>query len=227
MISYFKNEQGEPIALPIGKAICVGRNYEEHIKELNSLATGRPLLFMKPSSAFSDVEKPIAIPAGMGECHNELEIALLIGGKVDKHIPFNPKKHVVGVGLALDLTLRDVQNACKEKGHPWEIAKAFDGSCPLSKFVQIGPSEYQNLHFQLSVNGELRQSGNSAHMIFDIPALIDEIRQYFTLQPGDVVLTGTPKGVGPLQEGDVLSLSLSEHTKQEHIKVSTQVVTWQ
>lgn len=222
MITHFKNEHGEPIALPIGKAICVGRNYDDHIKELNSQPTGKPLLFMKPSSAFVDIEQAIVIPRDKGECHNELEIALLIGGKVDKNIPFHEEEHVVGVGLALDLTLRDLQNGCKEKGHPWEIAKAFDGSCPVSKFVQISPSEYQNLHFQLSVNGKLRQSGNSAHMIFDIPALINEIRQSFTLLPGDVVLTGTPKGVGPLREGDSLALSLNDH-----LTVSTQVATWE
>jgi 2-keto-4-pentenoate hydratase/2-oxohepta-3-ene-1,7-dioic acid hydratase in catechol pathway len=203
---------GTRIHFPLGKVVCVGRNYAEHARELNNPVPSEPLLFIKPATAVVDLEGGFAIPEGRGEVHYETEIAVLIGKPLSTH----PDDEEIlgalsGFGLALDLTLRDVQARLKDKGHPWEIAKAFDGACPLSPFVPADAVEdLSDIGVRLSVNGELRQDGNSRDMLTPILALIRYISGHFSLQPGDVVLTGTPAGVGPLQRGDQLVLELPD-----------------
>ena len=200
---------GKPIDLPIGKAICVGRNYLDHIQELDNAVPDKALLFMKPASALCDVQKTVYIPKQFGECHNELELALLVGKRASKLSLSEASDVIVGVGLALDLTLRDVQSELKASGHPWERAKAFDGSCPVSPFVMTeGLSAEECFEFSLSVNGTQRQAGDTRLMLRPMLDLLVEISAVFTLLPGDIVLTGTPKGVGPLKEGDTLELRL-------------------
>ena len=208
MITHFQDLNGNHIQLPVGKVICVGRNYHDHIVEMASVPSAKPLLFMKPSTALVDASKDIFIPQDRGECHNELEVAWLIGEILDRNTELNLSKHIYAVGLALDLTLRDVQSQCKQKGHPWERAKSFDGSCPISSFVNVPSSKLQDLHFELKVNGKTRQRGHTANMIFNTETLLNDIRQQFTLLPGDIVLTGTPKGVGPLYAGDSVEMCL-------------------
>lgn len=202
---------GQTPSYSLGKLVCVGRNYAEHAQELNNPVPDHPLLFMKPATSVVNLQRPFRIPQGQGEVHHELEIAVLIAKPLSKASPEEAIGHVAGIGLALDLTLRDVQQQLKEKGHPWERAKAFDGSCPVSCFVSPGDGEWWNaLEFSLHLNGGLQQRGNSADMLFAIPELISEISQIFTLQAGDTVLTGTPAGVGPLSPGDELELNLND-----------------
>ena len=186
----------------LSKIVCVGRNYAEHVKELNNPMPDRPLLFIKPATSAVSMHEPINIPASQGACHHELEMAILISKPLTRVSSETAETAIAGVGLALDLTLRDVQSSLKAKGQPWERAKAFDGACPLSMFVTANGVDLQNLSLQLYLNGELQQSGNTADMLFPVTALLAEISHSFTLLPGDVVLTGTPAGVGPLRPSD-------------------------
>ncbi|WP_340677792.1 fumarylacetoacetate hydrolase family protein [Paraglaciecola sp.] len=201
---------GRVIDLPVGKVVCVGRNYLLHIQELNNALPDKPLLFIKPSTSLATLSEPVEIPLDLGACHNEIELAVLISSPLKKASEQQVSDAIWGYGLALDLTLRDVQDELKRLGQPWERAKAFDGSCPLSPFVlKSDIADQQNVSFSLKVNGQERQQGNSQDMLMSINALLSEISQTFTLLPGDVVLTGTPKGVGPLFVKDRLDIELN------------------
>ena len=164
--------------------------------------------------------KPLSIPTDQGECHNELEVAVLLKHAVSKATEDEVLAAIWGIGLGLDLTLRDVQRELKAQGQPWERAKSFDLSCPVSGFVPIDSiTDLQDLRFTLSINGEVRQSGHTAMMLHKIVPLIAHMSQTFTLDAGDIVLTGTPKGVGPLLVGDTI-----EATLHDKITVNTKVV---
>lgn len=203
---------GSPLDLPVGKVVCIGRNYLDHIRELNNAVPETPILFMKPATALVGLDEPIRLPSGRGECHHEVELAVLVGQELRDADIATVRRAVAGYGIALDLTLRDLQNALKKQGHPWETAKAFDGSCPLSPFFQPEAlADPQATDLMLRVNGEPRQQGNTRLMMIGIFELMAYISTHFTLQPGDVVLTGTPAGVGPLRSGDRLVLSLAGH----------------
>lgn len=192
--------------LSIGKILCIGRNYSEHIKELGNATPDAPVIFIKPSSSVIGEGEAIVIPPYSRDCHHEAELALLIGRK-GKDIPEGQAmEYVAGYGVGIDLTLRDVQGELKKKGLPWEIAKGFDTSCPLSAFVEASDvADPQNLRIRLTVNGEIRQDGNTSMMIHRIPAIISYMSGRFTLEPGDVILTGTPAGVGRIVPGDTLA----------------------
>lgn len=206
---------GTTIHYPVGKAVCVGRNYAEHAKELNNPIPTEPLLFIKPTTSIVSSNGGFPIPHNQGAVHYEAEIALLIGKPLSGAITEEQAKEaIVGFAPALDLTLRDVQSKLKEKGWPWEIAKGFDGACVLTPFIPASTyRDLANIDIRFIVNGEVRQEGNSANMLTPIITLIQYITQYFTLLPGDVVLTGTPKGVGELNRGDRLELELPSHCK--------------
>lgn len=200
---------GTPCTLPVGKVVCVGRNYAAHARELGNAVPETPILFLKPSTALVPLSPSFAIPQGRGECHHETEITVLIGRTLKNASEAECRAAIAGVTLGLDLTLRDVQNVLKKNGHPWEVAKAFDGAAPLAPF--LAPDALGDLvgtTFSLAVNGELRQQGNTADMITPVLALLQYISTIFTLQPGDVVMTGTPEGVAALHAGDVLVLQL-------------------
>jgi 2-keto-4-pentenoate hydratase/2-oxohepta-3-ene-1,7-dioic acid hydratase in catechol pathway len=203
---------GSPCDLPLGKVVCVGRNYAAHVKELNNPVPSIPMLFIKPTTAVVTIDEAVVIPEDKGVCHHELEVSVLIGEKLINATAEAARKGIVGYGLGLDLTLRDVQDRLKEKGYPWEVAKAFDGSCPLSAFVPakevIDPL---NLDLQLERNGVIQQKGNTSEMMTGIFDLIAFMSTQFTLLPGDVVMTGTPAGVGPLERGDELALTLGSY----------------
>lgn len=203
----FVGEQASDLTL--GKIVCVGRNFADHAKELNNPIPSEPILFIKPASAAVAMEEEFSIPQDRGSVHFETEMAILIGETLSKASEQEAEAAIAGVGLGLDLTLRDVQSRLKEQGHPWERAKAFDGSCPLSAFIPADAvSDLQDVGIRLTVNGETRQNGNSALMLNPVLGLISHISQYFTLEPGDVVLTGTPAGVGPIAAGDQLVVEL-------------------
>ena len=203
--------QGTPIPLPAGKAVCVGRNYADHIAELNNATPSEPILFIKPVTALCDAKQPVEIPTDQGACHNEIEIALLIDKPLCRADAEQASQAIWGIGLALDLTLRDLQSQLKQKGLPWERAKGFDGACPVSAFLPMAHfPNLQDLGFALEVNDEVRQQGHTSHMLWPIIQLLCEISHTFTLLPGDIVLTGTPKGVGPLNPGDRIRMSLAD-----------------
>lgn len=204
--------EGDPLDLPVGKVVCIGRNYLDHIRELNNAVPETPILFMKPATSLAGLDEPIRLPVGRGECHHEVELAVLVGRELCNADLETTRQAVAGYGVALDLTLRDVQNELKKKGHPWETAKAFDGSCPLSPFLKPEAlADPQATDLALWINGEPRQQGNTRLMMIGIFELMAYISTHFTLQPGDVVLTGTPAGVGPLRSGDRLILGLAGH----------------
>lgn len=196
------------LPLPPGKVVCVGRNYAAHARELNNAVPAEPLLFIKPATALVALEVPFAIPERQGACHVETEMALLIGARLTRADEAQALAAIAGVGIGFDLTLREVQDSLKQQGYPWEKAKAFDGSCPLSAFVSPEGWVWDQVSLQLRRNGVLQQDGNSADMITPVARLLAYISQTFTLMPGDVVLTGTPAGVGPLESGDRLEVNL-------------------
>ncbi len=201
---------GEAINDSLGKIVCVGRNYAAHAKELGNEIPKSPLLFMKPATAAVELDTPFSIPRDQGAVHHEVEIALLIGKQASSVSEDNAWDYVSAVGVALDLTLRDVQDKLKAKGQPWELAKAFDGSAPLSNWVRLKDiKDRNNIQIRLEKNNELKQDGCSDQMITSVPKLVSYISQFFTLQPGDVILTGTPAGVGPLDSGDKFKATLA------------------
>lgn len=201
---------GQEFFQSLGKIVCIGRNYADHAKELNNPVPTEPLLFIKPATSAVRFDELLEPPYNRGEVHYEAELALLIGERLTHATVDEAERAVVGIGLALDLTLRELQTRLKEKGHPWEIAKSFDGACPLSDFMPLSRVPNWNaLVFELEIDGELRQRGEVSDMLFPIPTLIAEMSRHFTLEPGDVILTGTPEGVGELPRGARLCLSLT------------------
>ncbi|MEJ6474309.1 fumarylacetoacetate hydrolase family protein [Pseudoalteromonas piscicida] len=206
------DSKNNKINLPAGKVVCVGRNYVAHAKELDNPVPSSPLLFIKPATSLVPFDNTVTLNAALGQHHYEAELALLVGAKIDADTP-EPLKHIVGIGLALDLTLRDLQSELKAQGHPWERAKAYDNSCPITPFVPCDTDQLsRNIEYRFWQNETLKQHGHSELMIFSIATLLQAITQYFTLSPGDVVLTGTPQGVGCLSQGDHLQLQLGDHT---------------
>jgi acylpyruvate hydrolase len=193
----------------IGKIICLARNYAEHARELGNETPAAPVLFMKPASSVIGDGEAVRIPPYSQECHYEVELAVLIGKQARNVTADKALECVAGYGVGIDMTLRDVQNSLKAKGLPWEIAKGFDTSCPLSDFVPAAAvADPHALNLKLAVNGEWRQNGTSSDMINRIPQIIAHISGIFTLDPGDVILTGTPAGVGRVAAGDVMSAEI-------------------
>ncbi|MFQ3182271.1 MAG: 2-keto-4-pentenoate hydratase/2-oxohepta-3-ene-1,7-dioic acid hydratase in catechol pathway [Polaribacter sp.] len=186
------------------KIICIGRNYAKHIEELANEKPESPVIFLKPDSAILPKKNPFFIPAFSEDVHYEVEVLIKIN-KVGKHIAEKfAHKYYDEIGLGIDFTARDLQAKCKEKGLPWEKAKAFDGSAVIGEFYPKEQYDLENLKFQLYRNGALVQDGNSNAMLWKIDELISYVSQYFTLKKGDIIFTGTPEGVGKVSENDVL-----------------------
>lgn len=197
------------------KIICVGRSYADHAKELGNAIPDRPVLFMKPPSSLNSIDQAITWNTALGSCHFECELSLRIDrplkGETD---PIKALEAVGAVTLGLDLTLRDLQDDLKKKGQPWERAKAYDGSCVLGDWVDLTEvPDWKNIHYRFEVNNEIRQQGDTALLIFDIGTLLADMSQCFTLEVGDVVMTGTPAGVGALKAGDQLKMILQGQTQ--------------
>jgi 2-keto-4-pentenoate hydratase/2-oxohepta-3-ene-1,7-dioic acid hydratase in catechol pathway len=186
------------------KIICIGRNYRDHAAELNNPVPSNPLVFMKPPTALLVNNKPFYYPEFSKNIHYEGELVLKIC-KNGRHVqPEFARGYYDQIAFGIDFTARDLQQKCKEKGHPWEIAKGFDNSAPLSKFINIGDRNVANISFKTVLNSNTVQKGNTKDLIFDFNFLICYVSQYFKLQQGDMIFTGTPAGVGPVQIGDVL-----------------------
>lgn len=189
----------------VGKIVCLGRNYVDHIRELGNQVPDRPVLFIKPASSIIGAGEQVIIPPYSRECHHEVELAVLIGRRAKELSEESAMEYVAGYGVAIDLTLRDVQDELKKKGFPWEVAKGFDTACPLSDFVPADQvADPHDLRLIMQVNGEVRQDGSTAWMMRRIPQILREITAVFTLDEGDVVLTGTPAGVSAVRSGDRL-----------------------
>jgi 2-keto-4-pentenoate hydratase/2-oxohepta-3-ene-1,7-dioic acid hydratase in catechol pathway len=191
------------------KIICIGRNYAAHAKELNNDLPTRPVIFMKPQTALVQPDKPVYYPDFTKDLHYECELVVKIG-RNGKHIQEKfAHKYYSEVSLGIDFTARDVQREQQQKGLPWEIAKAFDGSAVCGSFVALDSlAPVQELDFQLYRNNAVAQNGNTGNMIFTIDKIIASVSEYFTLNTGDLIYTGTPEGVGPVQIGDKLSGTL-------------------
>ncbi len=193
------------------KIICIGRNYIDHAKELNNPVPKEPVFFCKPDTAILPKKNPFVYPSFSKDVHHEVEIVVRIN-RLGKHIDEKfAHKYYNEIGIGVDFTARDVQQQCKEKGLPWEKAKAFDGSAPISKFHKLDEfGDINNLNFSLQVNGETQQSGNTSNMIFNVNQIIAYVSQFFTLKIGDLIFTGTPKGVGPVAINDKIECFIEE-----------------
>jgi 2-keto-4-pentenoate hydratase/2-oxohepta-3-ene-1,7-dioic acid hydratase in catechol pathway len=201
------------------KIICIGRNYAAHIEELKNEKPGQPVVFLKPDTALVKGGAPFYYPDFSTNIHHEIELVLKIS-KEGKYIqPQFAHRYFEEIGLGIDFTARDLQDQCKAKGLPWEIAKAFNGSAPIGDFKSVSEfSDLKNIEFHLEINGEVKQKGNTSLMLFDFATIISYVSQFFTLKKGDLIYTGTPAGVGPVQTGDQL-IGFIGNEKMLHVEV--------
>ena len=200
------------------KIICIGRNYQDHINELKNAIPDKPLFFMKPDTALLPKRTPFYIPDFTKDLHYECELVVRIC-KVGKNISEKfANTYYEEIGSGIDFTARDLQEECKQKSQPWEIAKAFDNSAPISeKFIHKSELDLSNIQFELKKNGVIVQQGNSKQMIFSIDKIIAYVSQFITLKIGDLIFTGTPAGVGKVEIGDTLVASIEN---QELLKLN-------
>jgi acylpyruvate hydrolase len=192
-----------------GKIVCIGQNYREHIKELKGEEPKEPVIFLKPSSALIADGEVIQVPEGIGRVDHEVELALVMGTK-GKDIPVERAlDHVMAVAVFNDITARDVQSTYRKAGLPWALSKGMDTFAPMSTPVPLDRvGGLGHLDLELRVNGELRQKGNTEQMIFSPEELIAFISHFMRLEPGDIIATGTPSGVGPIRPGDLVEASI-------------------
>jgi 2-keto-4-pentenoate hydratase/2-oxohepta-3-ene-1,7-dioic acid hydratase in catechol pathway len=191
------------------KIICIGRNYAEHAKELNNPLPQKPVFFMKPDSALLLNNNPFFLPDFSKDVHYETEIVLKIS-RLGKNIQKKfASRYYDSIGVGIDFTARDLQDICKKNGHPWEIAKAFDQSAVINKFISLDSLPDRNaIKFKLELNGNTVQDGNTRDMIFSFDDIIEYVSGFITLKTGDLIYTGTPAGVGPVHIGDRLVASV-------------------
>ncbi|WP_194775926.1 fumarylacetoacetate hydrolase family protein [Pararhodonellum marinum] len=187
------------------KIIAIGRNYAEHIQELNNERPSSPVVFLKPDTALLKNNQPFYHPDFSENIHHEVELVLKVckeGKYIQKEFAH---RYFDQIGIGIDFTARDLQQQCKEKGMPWEIAKAFNGSAPVGKFLPLDEFEnLKNINFHLQVNGKVRQKGNTNMMLFDFETILAYVSRFFTLKKGDLIFTGTPAGVAKVNLGDRL-----------------------
>ena len=190
------------------RIFCIGRNYAEHAKEMGSALPPEPVVFMKPSTSIVGQGVKLVLPRERGSVHHEMELVLALGSEARDLAPASAPGILAGVTLGLDLTLRDEQARLKQAGAPWELAKAFDGSAVVGRFMSV-PLKFdpQAVDMLCTVNGQVRQAGNTRDMLFPIPAILTFLSSRWRLLPGDLVYTGTPAGVGPLRPGDRVEIS--------------------
>ena len=211
----------DSVRASIGKVVCVGRNYAEHARELGNEIPKSPILFMKPASSVVSLHNDIVLPnpALYGDTHYEAELCIQLAADLSAATIEQAQQAIGGVTLGLDLTLRDLQSKLKDKGHPWERAKCFDGACVLGDWIDPQTfGDFSHVKYQLYINNELKQDGNTGLMLFPVYELLAEISHAFSLQAGDVIMTGTPSGVGILQAGDALTFKLGSHEWQTQVR---------
>jgi len=191
------------------KIICIGRNYVAHIREMNNDVSSEPVFFMKPDSALVTGNKPFYYPDFSSNVHHELEVVLRVDRPGRSIGEGSAGRHFKELALGVDFTARDLQNSAREKGLPWEIAKAFDYSAPVSSFLPV--SKFKDIHdlsFRLDLNGKTVQEGSTALMIYSFEKIIAHVSRFISLKTGDLIFTGTPAGVGPVKPGDRLEAYL-------------------
>lgn len=189
------------------RVFCVGMNYVAHIRELNNEIPRSPVIFMKPATSLVPTGLPIRFPSHGRDLHYETEVVVLIGKEGCPSTPMEAQAAIGGLSLGLDMTLRDLQLSLRPQGHPWELCKAFDDSAPIGTFVPFTRDmELENLSFTGSVNGVIKQRGNTADLVFSIVTLVQYLAGIWSLQAGDLIYTGTPVGVGPVVKGDRLKI---------------------
>lgn len=186
-------------SVPVGRIFCIGRNYAEHVREMGAEPPSSPVMFLKPAESLLEVGRPIPFPRHGRDLEHEVELVLLLGNRGAGW------ERVEGVGLGLDLTLRDIQARAKRAGLPWETAKAFEASAPVGPLQP--PSGRRRFRFECRVNGELRQRADTDRMLFGVPELIAALGRVWRLRRGDLLFTGTPEGVGPLVPGDRVTVA--------------------
>jgi len=193
------------------KILAIGRNYAEHIAELKNEVPDEPVIFLKPDTAILRHNEPFYYPDYTQDIHHEIELILRIsreGKEIDKKFAH---KYYDAVGLGIDFTARDLQSKAKAKGLPWALAKGFNGSAPISEFLPLSQfPDLHNINFRLDINGATRQKGNSGMMLNTFDDIIAYISRFITLKTGDIIFTGTPEGVGPVQTGDRLKAYVEE-----------------
>lgn len=198
--------------LQYGSIYCIGRNYVEHIHEMKSKETADPVVFLKPRSSIIHDGGTISIPEKSNNVHHEIELVILIGEKVRNISTEHAASVIRGFGVGIDVTARDVQSDAKSKGLPWSLAKGFDTFAPVGNLLPFDKSiNLQNLKLQLKVNGEVRQEDSTSKMIFPVSTLISYLTKNFTLYPGDIIFTGTPKGVSKVSKGDKIEAVLGDN----------------
>jgi 5-carboxymethyl-2-hydroxymuconate isomerase len=201
--------RGSAETVPVGKILAVGRNYAAHNVEMGNAETAAPVLFLKPTSALLHDGGTLQLPRGGGQVHHEVELVVVIGKPGRAIAESDALDHVLGYGVGLDMTLRDVQSEAKRGGEPWSLSKGFDGSAPISEIVPAAElGDASGLEIRLDVNGETRQRGNTSGMSRPVAALIAHASRWMTLERGDLIYTGTPAGVGPVVSGDKLEASI-------------------
>jgi len=204
---YFSNGR----TLRVGKLVCLGANYSEHNREMKRDDLILPLLFLKPSTAIIHNGDAVEIPAFSSSLHHEVELVAVIGRQCKRVTEKEAMKCICGYAVGLDMTLRDVQDVAKKKGHPWSVSKGFDTSAPISDAVPAETvSNPHKLDIQLKVNGEIRQRSNTSKMIFPLEYQVAYISSIFTLEEGDLIFTGTPEGVGQVTSGDEMEGRVEE-----------------
>tara|TARA_B100001094_G_scaffold221353_1_gene215413 strand:- start:16082 stop:16693 length:612 start_codon:yes stop_codon:yes gene_type:complete len=193
------------------KIICVGRNYVDHIRELDNKRPDSPVIFLKPETSIIHKKQPFFIPNYSNNIQFEVEIIVQISRLGRSISPQFSHKYYNEIGLGIDFTARDIQNDLKKNGLPWEISKGFDGSALIGKWINKNEiKDLNNINFNLKKNKKIVQEGNSSKMLWNIDELISEISKYFTLKIGDIIFTGTPSGVGKVYENDILTGSLND-----------------
>ena len=205
---FFRNSN---LSISVSNVFCIGRNYTAHIAELGNKTPSAPVVFLKPTSALSAEEDIIQLPKFSNQIDYEAELVLLIGRLCKDIKPEQALGYIAGYGVGLDLTARDLQSVAKEQGLPWTLAKGFDSAACVSKFVPAEEiADPGSLKFTMKQNGVLRQKGDVSLMIYNIPHIISYLSTRFTLQPGDLVFTGTPEGTGQVKPGDQFELDLED-----------------
>lgn len=207
--------------LQYGTLFCIGRNYFEHIEEMKSEKTTDPVVFLKPRSSIIHDGDSIMIPSISSDVHFEAELVILIGSKTKNVSEEDALNSVEAFGIGIDMTARDIQSEAKKKGLPWSLAKGFDTFAPIGNFQKYSSeTDLQKLSLELRVNGEVRQSDTTEKMIFTVSQLISYLSKHFTLYPGDLIFTGTPKGVGQVTSGDIIEANLGDKLSLISIDVS-------
>ncbi|HKT31355.1 MAG TPA: fumarylacetoacetate hydrolase family protein [Gammaproteobacteria bacterium] len=197
----------EPFGFTCQRIFCIGRNYAEHVREMGAPKSAEPVIFMKPATSLVPEGEPLRLPKGQGSVHHEMELVVALGREGSEIARDQALAYVAGVTLGIDLTLRDLQSRLKQAGQPWERSKSFDGSAPIGKFIACsGQVDIQNIDMRCTVNGTLRQQGNTRDMLFSVTEIIAFLSRCWRLLPGDLVFTGTPAGVGSLVAGDRIEI---------------------